>query len=187
MCSKFKILAMFFFIICLSACYKSDSDWIRVERNGYSISDESPENKQLVLQKTNPGNERLEYTAYAVSKSKGYGNLEVLRIDLEDEFYARERYIRIHTKGVIAYGSYTTVDSEYDASDNAGTVYIEFLQGDYQRGPDLLVYSIDHVSGNVFKFESLDKDYDLLTFEYNANESKSKFQGVITGRFKIRK
>ncbi len=172
-------------MVSFSSCSVKDEEIYKVVKTSYSIEDEAAGDKQLKLAKTSPTQDVSTYLALHLDRSR-YNSQSVLTMWMEDQYNDKDYTLEIVTKNNLSYGTYKTVDDQYDVT-ATDKVYLEFVKGIDGWGRDMTVYSENNISSNFFKYENLNATYDLLTFSVSSTESGGKFKANLIGRFKIKK
>ena len=172
----------------LSSCYFEETDPIPLKKVSYTIYDEPPESRKLVVEKITPLKDSNIYYAFDILNWGGYMNGyygRMLLFKMYDRNNAQDYHLQMHTRDGLSYGNYTTTDG------NPGPgkiVMADFIKVNTDNGThEQLVISDPHIASNVFRFEKFDNVYDLLTIDIAVTEKNNVFKGRFRGKFKLKR
>ncbi len=182
------------FLLCLHmlfACREPEKEAIPVNRTSYTIEDEPEADRTVIfLESTPTGTIQHTLTAELIYSRKyisyyydtNYG--KEFYLDSKDD--QLNYTLDVHTyKYALSPNNYSTVDLQSKVS--LGEVFVALVVFD-KNGRLLKKFgSAQNLPSFKFKYEHLNSQYDLLTFDFNVNKSMGGQAGSLQGRLKIKK
>jgi hypothetical protein len=176
-CILFVLVGSTFF-----SCLKK-GEVLPVEKTSYTIEDENMADKSFKILRYGPLNDSIFYSAYYVMKYDYGSNVTHTIIHMMDEQRNTSHFLVIYSQGDLKYQTYQT---SYTSNISGNKVYVQFNEKLEYGYTNTLMDSQDEMPGHVFKYEKLNAEYDLLTFDFGIDEVNGDYSGRFKGRFKIK-
>ncbi len=179
----FKHIIFVLFGSAFFSCAK-DEPLVKAVKKGYTIEDEAKADRSFSVQRYAPENDSFKFTAYNTTV-KYYGSTKQTYFFLVDEKGDEDYHLVINSDGDLDDYQNHLLWSNINVIGNK--VHVQLNRWTEYGYKETVMESETQGSGDIFRYQKLNDEYDLLIIDCSAAEEDHDYYGKFTGRFKIKR